>query len=222
MKYSECVIVTGASSGLGKEMYKFLKEYYKGQLRVHGVARNGPTDYINLLDSRSRDIFLQYIKETYKKVRLIINNAGVLNFNDDTDKNLAMLHLNLWEPYMIIEYLFKNNLLNSGSQIINIGSVSGIKGEQDAPLYAATKAGLHSLTKSYAKKWSIDGIRVNTISPGFFKTNLVSGKIPDELLQSIPLKREAQPIELIPVLKMLIETPYMTGANIVIDGGLLL
>ena len=63
-------------------------------------------------------------------------------------------------------------------------------------------------------------VRVNCISPGFFNTNLVEGDTPQELIDQVPMLREAQPEEIIPVIDMLQKSTYMTGANIVIDGGL--
>lgn len=219
-KLTDCMIVTGASSGLGKEMYRYLKTYYKGVAKVIGVSHNGPDICVDLTDSKSRDSFLDQITDKYTNIKLFINNAGILNFDNTSDSNLKMLYLNLWEPYVMVEHLYQKSMFNKGGQIINISSVSGIKGEPDVPLYAATKAGIHALTLSWAKKWAIEGITVNSISPGFFNTNLVPGKTPNELLNSIPVGREAQPSELIPILEMLINTPYMTGANIVIDGGL--
>lgn len=220
-KLTDCMIVTGASSGLGKEMYGYLKTYYKGVAKVIGVSHNGPDIYANLNNNIDRDKFLIDIAERFTNIKLFINNAGVLNFDLlNTEAEGEMLHLNLWQPYIMIEHLYSKKLFNKGSQIINISSVSGIKGEPDAPLYAATKAGIHALTLSWAKKWAIEGITVNSISPGFFNTNLVPGDTPKELIELIPVGREAQPSELIPVVEMLLNTPYMTGANIVIDGGL--
>ena len=115
--------------------------------------------------------------------------------------------------------MLHSHLKKANGQIINIASVSGMKADPDTPLYGALKAGLISLTKSFALRFA-PGIRVNCISPGFFNTNLVPGDLPEELRLTIPLGKEAEPMEIIPVVKMLDESDYITGANIVIDGGL--
>jgi NAD(P)-dependent dehydrogenase (short-subunit alcohol dehydrogenase family) len=69
-----------------------------------------------------------------------------------------------------------------------------------------------------AKQYAPD-IRVNCISPGYYKTNLVVGETPKELIQTIPLGFEEDPSNLRHVIRMIWKTRYLTGANIVVDGG---
>lgn len=214
------IIITGASSGLGKAIYKWLKITPKP---IVGVSRHGPDYTTNLSDSMELHEFLTWVKSHTPIVNILINNAGTMEFELETlpgIKNREMLNTNLIAPLVLMNGL--ETKFTKGSCIINIASVSGIKGEADAPLYAATKAGLLALTKSYAKKFAPRGIRVNAISPGFFKTNLVPGDTPQELIDTVPLKREASPEEIIPAVEMILKSKYMTGANIVVDGGVLL
>ena len=135
--------------------------------------------------------------------------------------SMGMVSLNLIAVWDLIESL--QDIMVPQSNIINIASISGMRADPDTPLYGATKAGVISLTKSYAKKFSKGKvIRVNSISPGFFSTNLVPGEVPSELLAEVPFYRVAQPGELLGVTDMILTTPYLTGVNINIDGGLLL
>ena len=106
-----------------------------------------------------------------------------------------------------------------GGNIINIASVSGMKGEEDFPMYAATKAGLINMTKSFAIGYA-PNVRVNCISPGFFNTNLVEGDAPAELIKHIPMGYEAEPSAIIPAIEFILKADYLTGENIVLDGGL--
>jgi NAD(P)-dependent dehydrogenase (short-subunit alcohol dehydrogenase family) len=93
-----------------------------------------------------------------------------------------------------------------------------MKADPDLPIYAASKAALISLTKSLAKSYAPD-VRVNCISPGFFKTNLVDEPTPTELIHTIPMKYEEDAKKITPVVDLIWKSQYMTGANIVIDGG---
>jgi 3-oxoacyl-[acyl-carrier protein] reductase len=103
--------------------------------------------------------------------------------------------------------------------VINISSISGLMADVDTPIYGASKAALISLSKTLAVKYAPE-VRVNCISPGFFDTNLVPEKTPQELIDPVPLGFEAQPKMILPVVDAILNCPYMTGANIVVDGGL--
>lgn len=118
----------------------------------------------------------------------------------------------------MIQSVYKGMI--DGSCIINIASISGMIAEPELPVYAASKAAVLSLTKSLARLYA-PRVRVNAISPGFYNTNLVEGPTPPELLEKVPMKYESNPEELYPIVAMIYQTKYMTGANIVVDGGLI-
>jgi 3-oxoacyl-[acyl-carrier protein] reductase len=216
-------IVTGASSGLGKAIYNHLLE---NDWQVYGLSKNGPDYTVDLAVGRERNEFVEIMKKVNPKpgegVDFLVNCAGVLHLDESKlTESLEMVSINLIAVWDLIEKLYP--LMNHWSNIINIASVSGMRADPDTPLYGATKAGVISLTKSYAKKFSIGKvIRVNSISPGFFSTNLVPGNAPPELLAEVPFAREADPLEILTVVKMILDTPYLTGVNIAIDGGMLL
>jgi 3-oxoacyl-[acyl-carrier protein] reductase len=129
-----------------------------------------------------------------------------------------VMNVNFWGSYNIIQNLLPE--CEEGCNIINIASVSGMVPDKDLPIYAASKAAVIAMTKSLAKQLAPRMIRVNCISPGFFKTNLVNGEdLPDDLLKTIPLGYEELPSNITPVIEMILHSRYMTGSNIVIDGG---
>jgi 3-oxoacyl-[acyl-carrier protein] reductase len=215
-------LVTGSSSGLGKAMYEhFISLGYN----VIGVSKTGSSYLFDLGIEESRTLFIDTVKQSKKfsgSLDILVNCAGVLHL-DETNmvKSLEMVSINLIAVWDLIEKLYP--LMNEGGNIINIASVSGMRADPDTPLYGATKAGVISLTKSYAKKFSTGKvIRVNSISPGFFNTNLVPGNAPPELLAEVPFGREADPKEILTVVDMILTTPYLTGVNIPVDGGMLL
>ena len=148
-----------------------------------------------------------------KKPEVVINCAGIMPWAE-TKK---VMDINFWGTYYIMNNLYP--VMTEGGCIINIASVSGIMCEPEFPIYAASKAAIISLTKSFAKSLA-PKIRVNCISPGFYNTNLFDGSTPKELIDKIPMGYEEEPINLLPVIKMIWETKYLTGANIVVDGGL--
>jgi len=200
-------LVTGASSGIGLAIYEGLKQDEQFS-EVLGLSRHGPDLFINL------SMPVPWTEPLMKKVDLLVNCAGIMPLDGEMP---IIMDVNFWGTYWMIMNL-KNSFTN-GSCIINIASVSGLIPEPDLPVYAASKAAVISLTKSLAKKFA-PAIRVNCISPGFYKTNLVEGDTPQYLIDEIPLGYEDYPENLVPIVKVIWNAGYMTGANIVIDGGL--
>lgn len=209
------VLITGATSGIGHE----IKRYYmwKGY-HIVDVSRTSDRIPLDLSDNAEvHDLVLKLNEEPQPwEFDVMVNNAGILLLDESTIVAERLWNLLLFAPYFLMERFGKR----VKRHIINIASVSGMKADPDTPMYGALKAGLISLTKSYALKLAPD-VRVNCISPGFFKTNLVPGDLPQELLSTIPLGKEGKPKDIIPVVQMLDESEYITGANIVIDGGIM-
>jgi NAD(P)-dependent dehydrogenase (short-subunit alcohol dehydrogenase family) len=207
------VVITGASSGIGGA----LKQHFQGR-GDHVI----PIDRTHGFDLRTYDGIqkaVQHIEWSKQPIDVLINNAGImLPFESELGFESAcnMVHLNL----MAVWYLMRKIPIPQGGNIINISSIAGINHDEDTALYSATKAGVISLTKAYAKLYAPKGICVNCISPGLFDTNLVPEETPDWLIDKVPLKYEEQPEKLCPVIDMILATKYMTGANIVVDGGL--
>ena len=209
------VVITGGSSGLGEA----IGEYYYNQ--GEEVLTYGKSNGYDLSNHLLREKMIKEFLDPIFPIDLLINNAGVMFLDEEEismTNMITMVHLNLVAVWDLSTRLYP--MLHEGrGQIINIGSVSGVKGDVECPLYAATKAGVINLTKSFAKKYA-PHVRVNCISPGFYNTNLVPGPAPKELIKGVPLAREAEPNEIIPVVEYLVQNRYTTGANIITDGGL--
>ncbi len=214
------ILVTGASSGIGKRIYKYFSKRFDYQT-VYGVSRRGPTLLIDLSTVKGRKALLNEVKLRGYRISCLVNNAGVLHLDESNySECMKMVNLNLIAVWQLTEMLYP--YMVDGGCIINISSVSGLNSDSDTPLYGATKAGVISLTKSYAKKFAngTPKVRVNCISPGFFDTNLVEESTPQYLIDKVPLLREAKTEEILPVVDMIMNCEYLTGANIVVDGGL--
>ena len=229
---SRVIVISGASSGLGKAI-------------IEGIAQEGDTIYClgrkkPNLKLKCGPVFIQHIEvdysnpirviETLKQMDivrcdLLLNCAGYMPLEDNMlmyseKQEFDILNVNLTTHYFVMKHFIKGAVGDySKLNIINIASCCGVKSDCETPLYAAAKAGIISLTEGLCT-FKPELIRINSISPGFFNTNLVPGDAPKELLgKLVPQKREAQPQEIVPVVKMILDSPFMTGSNIIIDGG---
>jgi len=210
------VVITGASSGFGQVLYERYKIF---EYTVVGVSRRGPDIEADLSNKRARDVVISKLKADSEYIDLLINNAGEMILDEDSYAScVRMVGVNLLAVWDLTRNLVGK--MGRGSNIINIASVSGVVGDEDVPLYSATKAGVIVLTKAFAKKFAKRSIKVNCISPGLFDdTNLVPSNAPEELTDSIPLEHTAKKGEIVRVVNCILESPFMTGANIVLDGG---
>ena len=204
-------VITGTTSGIGEAIAKY---YIYHDYSVFAINRND----CDLKDPNNISLMVEILKKTYQRIDVLVNNAGMMFLDDFKIEMYDTVSVNMLSPILLCQELLLNNILTHG-QIINIASVAGITGDIDAPIYSSCKAAIINLTRSLAKSYA-PNIRVNCISPGFFNTNLVPEDTPQELIDQVPLKREAEPNEIIPVIDMLHRCTYITGANIVIDGGL--
>jgi NAD(P)-dependent dehydrogenase (short-subunit alcohol dehydrogenase family) len=209
-------IVTGASSGIGKAIYEHLVNGHEFN-RVIGVSRHGPDIKVDLIE-RTHSIFEITRVLGTNGLDCLINCAGILKLKDEVGWGDTILEVNFWAPYYLTTGLY-NSLKAVKGVVINISSISGLMADVDTPIYGASKAALISLSKTLAVKYAPE-VRVNCISPGFFDTNLVLEPTPRNLIDPVPLGFEAQPRMILPVVDAILNCPYMTGANIVVDGGL--
>ena len=209
-------LITGASSGIGKAIYEGLHDFFDGQ--IIGLSRRGPDICMDVRKIISDGVPILHADA---QISLLVNNAGIMpmeSFDNlfDTKLNRKIFDVNFWGAYNLIGNL--QPLFAEECCIINIASISGIIHDADIPIYSASKAAMISMTKSLAKRFA-PSVRVNCISPGFYHSNLAPGDTPQELIDAVPLKYEEKPENLVSIVKMIYQTKYMTGANIVIDGG---
>ena len=162
-------------------------------------------------------------------IDILVNNAGITK--DTTFRKMdkaawdAVIRTNLDSVFNMTKHVYDGMMDRGWGRIINVSSVNGSKGAFGQTNYAAAKAGMHGFTKSLALESARKGVTVNTISPGYIGTKMVTA-IPKEVLDSkilpqIPVGRLGKPEEVAGLIIYLCseEAAFVTGANIAINGG---
>ena len=234
------VLVTGGTKGIGSAIVnKFLNvgakvtaTGTKNQEIKNLNKSNKDTNlcYLNLdfLDDNS----LQQFKSECDKlggVDILINNAGiniVSDFLETTEDQYERIEkVNVKGPYNLCKYVLPHMKNQKSGNIINIASIWSVISREGRSIYSTTKNAVLGMTKTLALEFASDNILINAISPGFTLTKLTeSTNTPEELQnikKEIPLKRMADPEEIANVVVFLSSelNQYITGQNIVIDGG---
>jgi NAD(P)-dependent dehydrogenase (short-subunit alcohol dehydrogenase family) len=235
-------VVTGASSGLGEGLARGLAA---AGARVAVVARRqdrlaklaeeigGHAVCCDLLDPVRVDEVVPQVVAALGGPQILVNAAGNIFTheraeNEPPEAVLQTLQLNLVAPFRLAQQAFPHMVAGGGGSIVNISSVSGHVGVPGIPQasYAASKMGLSGLTTELATQWARHSIRVNTIAPGFFHSEITDELYDDEkgnawLRRNTLLPREGTPEDFIGATLWLVSDAgrYMTGQTIVLDGG---
>ncbi|XP_078363397.1 carbonyl reductase family member 4-like [Oculina patagonica] len=171
---------------------------------------------------------LQHIQNKLGQVNVLVNVAGVnydnLLLRTKPDEIQRTISTNLLGPMYTSQAVLKDMLRNRNGVIINIGSVIALKGNTGQCVYAASKSGLVGFTKSLAKEVASRNIRINMVAPGFIETDMTLNLRTQntEIKHLIPLGRYGKTQEVAEAVCFLVETPYITGQVLLVDGGLTL
>lgn len=240
MKYA---LVTGSSRGIGRAIcvklarmgYRIIVNYvtnYAEARRALEAVRECGQDGDILMFDVSREEQAQKVIETWQQchpedcIEVLVNNAGIRR-----DNILALMPKEDWTRvlditlngfYNITQPLLQSMIRNKYGRIINIASVSGLKGMPGQCNYSAAKGGLIAATKTLAQEVARKNITVNAVAPGFIKTDMVEGLDEDALKKSIPANRFGTPEEVAELVGFLASPAagYITGEVISINGGL--
>ena len=245
MSKQRVVLVTGGMGGLGETIstkmadagYKVAVTYSPGNTKH---ARMGGRDEVARLRHprgavrRGRHRLVRQgrgrgARRRSAPVDVLVNNAGITR--DMTFKKMdkvnwdAVLRTNLDSLFNMTKQVADGMVERNWGRIINVSSVNGSKGAFGQTNYSAAKAGVHGFTKALALEVAKKGVTVNTISPGYIGTKMVTA-IPKEILDTkilphIPVGRLGKPEEVAGLIIYLAseEAAFVTGANIAINGG---
>ena len=160
------------------------------------------------------------------EIEVLVNNAGIredaLMIWMKDEQWESVINTNLGGFYYVTKMILTNMLLKKYGRIINIVSLSGLKGLAGQINYSAAKAGVIGATKALAQEIGRKGITVNAVAPGFIKTDMTDDLNEKELQSLIPLKRFGLPEEVAHVVGFLAskESAYITAEVISVNGGL--
>ncbi|MCY0854682.1 acetoacetyl-CoA reductase [Cupriavidus sp. D39] len=237
-------LVTGGMGGLGEAISTKLQETDCDVIVTHTPSNTGVASWlarmregghrfhaypVDVADYDSCQQCVARIRAELGPVDILINNAGItrdMSFRKmakvDWD---AVMRTNLDSVFNMTKPVCEEMVKRGWGRIVNVSSIIGSKGGFGQTNYAAAKAGMHGFTKSLALEVARSGVTVNTVSPGFIATKMVTA-VPQEILETkiipqIPVGRLGEPEEVAALIVYLCsrEAAFLTGANIAINGG---
>lgn len=237
-------LITGGMGGLGEAIcikmaalgYHVVTTYSPSNTKAHDWLQTmnnmgyGFKAYpCDVTDFDSAKKCIETVTKEIGPVDVLVNNAGITR--DMTFKKMtkadwdAVIHTNLDSVFNMTKQVMDGMVERKWGRVINVSSVNGQKGAFGQTNYSAAKAGMHGFTKALALEVAKNGVTVNTISPGYIGTKMVTA-IPQEILDSkilpqIPVSRLGKPEEIAGLVAYLAsdEAAFLTGANISINGG---
>ena len=239
-----CVVVTGAASGIGLET---ARRFAAEGANVAMVDRDGPAAAaacgalsgeghlavtMDVTDETGWQALARTVDATWGRLDILVNNAGAAPFAAIADTTLAQwratIAVNLDSTFLGTR-TFLPLLARSGrGAIVNVSSIRGIIGGVNISAYCAAKGGVRMFTKATALECAAlgNGVRANSVHPGLIATPLATAALADpeiaaRRMEALPLGRAGDPGDIAAAILFAAsdEAAYMTGAEIVVDGG---
>lgn len=233
---NKVAIVTGASQGIGRSIAESLaREGAKVvAIDMNKLPYENKNIYgyeVNVTDRNGIKVFFDTIIEEFERIDILVNNAGITRdalIQKMTEEMWDLvIDVNLKGLFNIVQLVGPHMMENGDGSIINIASVVGEYGNVGQTNYAATKAGVIGMTKTWAKEFARKGanVRVNSVAPGYINTDMMR-TVPDKVLENIKSKtmlgRLGEPEEIANAVLFLAsdESSYITGHNLSVNGGI--
>ncbi len=242
MEDKKVALVTGGSRGIGKacaiELAKagcdviinYAGNEEAANKTVEELKALGSNAKAMKFDVSNQELVENAIKEImdeYKRIDILVNNAGItrdgLFMRMNAQNWLDVINTNLNSAYYVSNPVAKIMIKQRSGAIVNMASISGIYGNAGQANYSTAKAGLIGMTKALAKELATRNIRVNAVAPGFIQTDMTKDLPQEQIVERIPLKRLGEPEDIAKTVKFLaLDTTYITGQVIGVDGGLVI
>ncbi|MDG1496360.1 MAG: 3-oxoacyl-[acyl-carrier-protein] reductase [Amylibacter sp.] len=236
----KCALITGASGGIGGSIARAL--YAQGAKVALSGTRIDPLKALaddlgdrafivpcNLSDADAVKALSQTASEEMGGIDILVNNAGITKDNlfmrmSDDDWH-QVINVNLTSTMHLMKSVMRTMMKQRFGRIINITSIVGVTGNAGQVNYAASKAGMIGMTKSFAQEIATRGITANCIAPGFIETAMTA-ELPENviknMLDAIPQGRMGQADEVAASVAFLAsnEASYITGQTLHVNGGM--
>ncbi|NMG75003.1 3-oxoacyl-ACP reductase FabG [Aromatoleum diolicum] len=235
-------IITGSANGIGLaaarkfaaegavvivcDLNTELVESVVAELRAAGGQADGYV--VNVADRVTINAMVAAVKGKYGRIDVLVNNAGITKdarLVKMTEAQFdAVINVNLKGVFNCTQAVAETMLAQGSGSIINTSSIAGTYGNFGQGNYAASKAGVIGLTKTWARELGPKGVRVNAVVPGTVATHILD-TVPEEILNQIKqacwLRRVGRPEELANVYAFLAsdEASYVNGATLEVSGG---
>lgn len=238
-------IITGAANGLGLAAAEIfaregasvaIADYNEeqGTARARELVEKGHRVaffQVNVADQDSVNSMVKNVIDTFGKIDILVNNAGITK--DAMLKKMTLenfqrvIDVNLTGVFLCTQAVIPTMTEQGSGKIINTSSVSGVYGNIGQTNYAAAKAGVVGMTKTWAKELGRKGINVNAVAPGFIETNMTAAvpeKILEQLKATIPLGHLGKPEDIANAYLYLAsdEAKYVNGTVLHVDGGIMM
>lgn len=248
MLANRTAVVTGGASGIGRGIARSLAargaDVVIADVREEPRQGGTPTHELIEAETAAEAAFVECdvaspadieqavaVAEEAGGIDVMVNNAAIVQEDDTGVDETAydrITDVNLKGVFFGTRIAGERMAAAGGGSIVNVASVEGVRAVPQRPVYSTTRGGVPLITEAFAGHFGPDGVRVNTIHPGLVPTAMVTDDIPivgtdaeDWVLQVTPLGRPAEPEEIGEVAVFLASdmASYVTGAEIVVDGG---
>ena len=227
MEKNKLIIISGSSGGIGTPILKYFSKKYN-ILAIYKknrpIVTNKRIKYLKLDLAKKIKINKSYYKN--KKI-IYINLAAIKNdkllINYKKSEWRTAFKVNVGSTFEILQIILPEMILNKWGRVINFSSTDGINGDVGISSYSATKYSLHGLSRTLSKEYGMLGITSNVLVLGNFNYGMFK-KLKDEkqkrLLEKVQNKKTGNIKNIINAINFLINSDYVNGAEIKIDGGI--